>query len=158
MVFTSDVLTEDLEITGPLTATIYFESDREDTDIIVHLCDVYPDGKSLLISEGGLRTGIHCFNATETIEKPHKFEIDLWATSIVFAKGHAIRVSISSSNFPRYEKNMNMGLLHGPSGKGTVAKNKVFVGNKHRSHITLPVVKHAPTTDRPSTSSNTDES
>lgn len=159
LVFTSPILEEDVEMTGPLSGTIYFDSDRDDTDLILRLCDVYPDGKSLLIAEGGLRTGVVCLNKKLEKGKPHPYIVNLSSTSIVFAKGHAIRVSVSSSNYPRYEKNMNLGLLGRNSTEGVVAKNQVFVGQKYPSHLLLPVIKkNGSTTVRPPASPDTNES
>lgn len=143
LAFTTEQLREDLEVTGPLSATLFFSSDQPDTDIVVRLCDVYPDGRSILISEGGCRLGI--MNHQKEIEQVNgvrKIDIDLWATSIVFAKGHAIRLSVSSSNYPRYEKNMNIGLLGLNTGKFHIAKNQLCVGGKYSSHLLLPVVRY----------------
>lgn len=147
LVFTTDPLLKDVEVTGPLSATLYFASDQPDTDVVLRLCDVYPDGRSILISEGGVRLGIMCFQKDETCEqKPNKvreLKIDLWATSMVFAKGHAIRLSVSSSSYPRYEKNMNIGLLGSNSGKCQTARNKVFMGEKTPSRLFLPIVQQS---------------
>lgn len=144
LVFTSDRLEEDVEVTGPLSAILFFSSDQPDTDIVVRLCDVYPDGRSILISEGGYRLGVMCLSNEEKSKyNPNTIleaKIDLWATSLVFAKGHAIRVSISSSNYPRYEKNMNIGLLEANTGKYQVAHNKFYMGKKHPSRLILPIV------------------
>lgn len=136
LVFTSDKLSEDVEVTGPLSATLFLNSDQKDTDIVVRLCDVYPDGRSILISEGGSRLGVTHFQNEEKIQK---ITIDLVATSLVFAKDHAIRISVSGSSFPRYEKNMNIGLLDTNTGKYQVAKNTIYMGEKYPSHITLPI-------------------
>jgi predicted acyl esterase len=146
LVFTSAKLEEDSEVTGPLTATLFFSSDQQDTDIVVRLCDVYPDGRSILISEGGCRLGLTCYpkQATQRFRANEIFEIkvDLWATSLVFAKGHAIRLSVSSSSYPRYEKNRNIGLLGVNTGKYHVAQNKLYMGKKYPSRLILPVVQH----------------
>ncbi|MCE2983962.1 MAG: CocE/NonD family hydrolase [Parachlamydia sp.] len=144
LVFTTEPLDEDVEMTGNLSATLYVMSDRPDTDIIVKLCDVYPDGKSILISEGGSRLGHLCYEEKGEKFKPGqsaKIEVDLWATSLVFAKGHSIRVTVSSSNYPRYEKNMNVGLIGSRKGESKIAKNTVLMGEKYPSHILLPIVR-----------------
>ena len=146
LVFTSDKLAEDIEVTGPIAATLYFKTDRKDTDIVVRLCDVYPDGRSILISEGGCRLGVMCYQTEEKqsdqAEKVHEAKIDLWATSMVFAKGHAIRLSVSSSSYPRFEKNMNIGLLGGNTGKYVEACNSIYMGDKYPSRLLLPIVSH----------------
>ncbi len=74
-------------------------------------------------------------------DKPLELNIDLSATSIVFAEGHAIRVSVSSSNYPRYEKNMNVGVLGSRTGKYKLAKNTIFFGEKYPSRLILPIVR-----------------
>ena len=118
-----------------------------DTDVVLRLCDVYPDGRSVLISEGGYRLGVMCFqkdkDCKENANKVHELKIDLWATSMVFAKGHAIRLSVSSSSFPRFEKNMNVGLFGSHTGKYQTAKNRVLMGEKTPSRLFLPIVQEA---------------
>jgi predicted acyl esterase len=145
LVFTSDKLSEDLEVTGSLSTTLFFASDQRDTDIIVRLCDVYPDGRSILISEGSYRIGVMCYQKGGKAEYKAndilEVNVDLWATSIVFAKGHAIRLSVSSSNYPRFEKNLNVGLLGINSGKHQVAKNKLYMDAEHPSCLILPIVR-----------------
>jgi predicted acyl esterase len=145
LIFTSDKLQEDLEVTGPISATLFFKTDQKDTDVVLRLCDVYPDGKSVLISEGGYRLGLHCYqtdlNPSAQTDKIYEVKIDLWATSMVFAKGHAIRLSVSSSNYPRLEKNLNVGFLGSNMGKSALAHNILYMGEKYPSHIVLPIVK-----------------
>ncbi|WP_068471333.1 CocE/NonD family hydrolase [Candidatus Protochlamydia phocaeensis] len=145
LVFTSEPLEEDIEVTGNLSAKLFFASDQKDTDLVIRLCDVYPDGRSILISEGSYRLGVMCFQSEQPQElkpnQPIPITIDLWATSIVFAKGHSIRLSISSSSYPRYEKNMNVGLIGGNTGKFKVAKNMLYVGEKFPSYLLLPIVR-----------------
>lgn len=144
LVFTSSKLEEDCEVTGPLSAKLFFSSDREDTDLVVRLCDVYPDGKSVLISEGGARLGV--LRKTKGKEKmkpeePIEVDIDLASTSLVFAKGHAIRLLVSSSSYPRYEKNRNVGLVGANKGKCRVGHQTVYMGEKTPSRLILPIVK-----------------
>ncbi len=143
LVFTTPALKEDIEVTGNLKAKLYFTTDQQDTDMIMHLCDVYPDGRSILISEGGYRlaTMQGVKGNSSQPNHPVEAEINLWATSIVFAKGHSIRVTVSSSNYPRYEKNMNIGLFGTHSGRCHVALNTIYVGTEYPSQIILPIVK-----------------
>jgi uncharacterized protein len=145
LVYTSDPLQEDMEVTGNLAAKIFFASTQPDTDIVVRLTDVYPDGRSILIADGGYRLGILCYQGEGQSkfnpEEPVEVNIDLGATSIVFAKGHAIRISVSSSNYPRFEKNMNVGLLGSNTGKFKLSTNAVFMGERYPSNVTLPVVR-----------------
>jgi len=132
LVFTSEPLKEDLEVTGRIIAKIYFSSNRPETDVVVRLTDVYPDGKSILIVDGLKRTcGLENFSESKLCE----VEVDLWSTSMVFAKGHSIRVSVSSSNYPKYEKNLNGGK------EPVIADNSVHFGGAQPSQILLPIIK-----------------
>lgn len=154
LVFTSDLLKEDVEVTGPISATLYFKTDQKDTDIVLRLCDVYPDGRSILISEGGYRLGVMCHQTGQGLsiqnDKIYEAKIDLWATSMVFAKGHAIRLSVSSSSYPRFEKNMNIGLVGSNTGKSVLATNSLYLGEKYPSRLFLPIVKTAKEASLPS--------
>lgn len=140
LVFSTPPLKEDVEVTGQLIAKLYFTTDQKDTDFVVRLCDVYPDGRSILVTEGGYRLAT-MNKGKESHHEPVEVEIDLLATSIVFAKGHSIRISVSSSNYPRYEKNMNVGLYGCHTGKCHVAKNTLHMGPEHPSRVILPVVE-----------------
>mgnify|MGYP002078014823 CR=1 FL=1 len=134
-----------MEVTGSLAAVLFFSSDQCDTDIVVRLCDLYPDGRSILIAEGGCRLGV--IKHETGIQSDHKpgevarVDVDLWATSFVFAKGHAIRVSVSSSSYPRYEKNPNVGLFGTNRGCCKVGKNTLHMGPQYPSRVVLPCVR-----------------
>lgn len=145
LIFTSHIAPADVEITGPLSATLYFASDQKDTDVVLRFCDVYPDGRSILISEGGYRMGVMCYRYGEQKDfdpsTPIKIDIDLWSTSFVLAKGHALRLTVSSSNYPRYEKNLNVGLIGSHAGKSNIAKNTLYMGEKFPSCLKLPIVR-----------------
>lgn len=144
IVFTSPPLEEDLEVTGFLSAKIFFSTEAHDTDLVVRLSDVYPDGKSLLISDNAVRLGSLSRDACcATLGVPQEVPIDLHATSIVFAKGHRIRLSITSSNYPRFEKNLNVALDKegNPTTCAKVAKNTVWVGLKTPSRLILPIIR-----------------
>ncbi|MDI9431618.1 MAG: CocE/NonD family hydrolase, partial [Planctomycetota bacterium] len=114
-----------------------------DTDFTAKLCDVYPDGRSMLVLDGIVRARHR--NSMETSEplerdKIYEFEIDLWATSLVFSPGHRMRVALSSSNAPRFEPNPNTGRPSGADDKAEVATNTIYINAEHPSHIVLPVV------------------
>lgn len=145
LVFTSEHLEKDVEVTGPISATLYFKTDQKDTDFVLRLCDVYPDGRSILITEGGYRLGVMCYQTGDEpivqSEKIYEVKIDLWATSLVFAKGHAMRLSVSSSNYPRLEKNQNVGLLGNYTGQSIQAQNTLYMGEKYPSCLFLPIVE-----------------
>jgi predicted acyl esterase len=135
LVFTSEPLEEDLEITGRMSADIYFSSDCDETDLAISFTDVYPDGKSLLVSDG-------LSHVTGLKDETQLIKIDLLSTSMVFAKGHRFRVTISSANYPSYEKSMNPKKMNnGVVFEGGVARNTVHTGKLTASCVNLPVVK-----------------
>lgn len=128
VVFTTSPMSEDMEVTGNITAKLYIACDKPEADVVVRLTDVYPDGRSILIADGLLHLDHLTLNQTQ------EAIVDLWSTSIVFAKGHRIRISISGSNFPRYEKCLR------ESSTGII-NNILFVGSDFPSQVILPVVR-----------------
>lgn len=143
LTFTSEPLEDFLEITGKIRAKLWVSSSARDTDFTARLCDVYPDGRSMLIVDGILRARFReSFSKDKLLEpgKVYPLEIDLWQTSLVFSKGHRVRVSISSSNAPRFEPNPNTGKLPGEDDTTAVATNTVYMDAERPSHILLPVV------------------
>lgn len=142
--FTSEPLTEPIEVTGRLTANLVIVSDRVDTDFAVKLCDVYPDGRSMCVADGlarcRLRKGYDRL-APLTPGEPTPVEVDLWSTSMMFNRGHRIRVSVTSSNYPKYDVNVNTGWPAWPMGPVLRAHNRVLCDRVRQSHIVLPVVE-----------------
>lgn len=142
LLFTTEPLKEPLEVTGRITARLFISSDCPDTDFTVKLTDVHPDGKSLLVTDGIRRASLrNSYEKNEPLAlgEVYELEIDLWSTSLIFNKGHRIRVAVSSSNSPRFEPNPNTGDAHPVPGKSRVAKNTVHLSAKHPSAIVLPV-------------------
>lgn len=141
--FTTPPLDEPLEVTGRLTAVLVITSDRVDTDFAVRLTDVYPDGRSMLIADGlarcRYRRGLDRLAPLEP-GTPTEIEVDLWSTSIIFNQGHRIRVSITSSNYPRFDVNPNTGWPAWPMGPMLTARNEILCDRTHASHIVLPVI------------------
>lgn len=138
VIYTSAPLEQDLEVTGYLKAKLYVDSDKEDTAFSVRLTDLYPDGKSVLISDGVARLS-HAKKVSKVITAPYPIEIDLWATSQVFAKGHQLRIIVTSSNYPRFEKNFNTVKRAHEKPDPQIAENKIFTGTNQASHLILPV-------------------
>ncbi|MCX7958060.1 MAG: CocE/NonD family hydrolase [Deltaproteobacteria bacterium] len=141
LVFTTDVLQKPMEITGRVKAHLFVSIDRKDTDIMVRLSDVYPDGKSYLIMDGAQR--IAARNSREELNFVNPGEIvevvvDLWSTSIILNKGHKLRMTVSSSNYPRFEKNYNDGSSYGQVGAQLPVNVKLYHNQKYRSYIELP--------------------
>jgi putative CocE/NonD family hydrolase len=114
LTYTTAALTSTIEVTGTIRATIWIQTDAVDTDVSVRVSDVYPDGRSMLITEGILRTRFRNGSfASETLMVPNtptRIDVDLWPTSIVFNTGHRIGVAVTSSNSPRFEPNPNTGV------------------------------------------------
>ena len=144
LVYTTPPLAEDLEVTGPVTVKLYASSSARDTDFTGKLVDVYPDGaKAVNLTDGIIRARYR--NGTENAEllapgQVYEYTIDLWATSNVFKKGHQIRLDISSSNFPRFDRNPNTGDPVGEGGRTEKATQTILHDASHRSHLVLPVV------------------
>ncbi len=142
IVFTTDVLSEPVWITGPVTARLFVSSDQVDTDFTVKLTDVYPDGRSMLITDGILR--MRNRNSLENWDfmepgEIYEIEIDLWSTAYIFNEGHQIRVSVSSSNAPRFLPNPNTADGYKKNLTVNVAENTLYVGSEHPSRLILPV-------------------
>jgi hypothetical protein len=142
LVFTSEPLSEPVEVTGRVRAYLWASGDAPDTDFAVKLCDVYPDGRSINICEGILRARFRDSLEQEEMMKPgkvYKFPVDLWTTSIIFNKGHRIRVHITSSSSPGYDPNPNTGEPFRASDITRVAHNTIYMDASRSSHILLPV-------------------
>jgi putative CocE/NonD family hydrolase len=142
LLFSSEELKEPIEVTGRLSAKLFVSSDCPDTDFTVKLTDVYPDGRSMLVTDGILRARFHKSFETESLLEPgqvYELNVDLWSTSLVFNKGHRIRVAVSSSNSPRFEANPNTGKPFRADQETRVANNTLHLSLKYPSRIILPV-------------------
>jgi predicted acyl esterase len=142
LLFSTEELKEPVEVTGRITARLFVSSDCPDTDFTVKLCDVYPDGRSMLVTDGILRARYHKSFEEESFLEPGRVSeltVDLWSTSLVFNKGHRIRVAVSSSNSPRFEANPNTGRPFRADKETRVAKNMLHVSLKYPSCIVLPL-------------------
>ncbi len=143
LVYTSEPMQRELEVTGPVEASLFASSSALDTDWTARLLDVYPDGRSVNICEGILRARFR-----ESFQKPvllepgriYEFRIKMGVTSHAFLKGHRIRIQISSSNFPRFDRNLNNGGDLGIDPTMVVASQTVYHDSEHPSHILLPVI------------------
>ncbi len=142
LVFTTEPLSQPLEVTGHVQAHLEIASDAPDTDFFVKLCDVYPDGRSINICEGQLRARFREGFEKERFLKPGQVTplmIDLWSTSIIFNKGHRLRALVTSSSFPGYDPNPNTGDPFRANDHTRIAHNSVFLDGKHASYLILPV-------------------
>ena len=152
LLYTSEVLREDYTVLGAVHATLFAATDAPDTDFVVRLVDVYPDGRAIVVTDGVIRASAReSYPAPGVISsvKPSRIEpgrvyeycVDLWETGITFRAGHRIRVEVTSSSFPRWERNPNTGESGVNSAHTEVARQRVFHDPEHPSHVTLTVVK-----------------
>ena len=143
LVYTGDVLQDELEVTGPLEVVLYADTSAPDTDFTAKLVDVHPDGYAQNIIDGMVRCRYRDSRQHPQAMTPGEvteLRIDLWGTSHVFLPGHRLRLEVSSSNFPRFDRNLNTG---GDQATGTtweVAHQRVHHNSRYRSHILLPVI------------------
>jgi hypothetical protein len=142
LVFTSEALSEPVEVTGHIYADLFISSDCPDTDFTVKLSDVYPDGRSMIVSDGIMRARFRESFEREAFLEPgeaYELRVDLWSTSLIFNKGHRIRAAVSSSNSPRFEPNPNTGKPLHADEETRVATNTLHLSKRHPSHIILPI-------------------
>jgi putative CocE/NonD family hydrolase len=142
LVYTSDELKEGVEVTGFIESTLYVSSDAKDTDFTIKLIDVYPDGTAYNLDETIQRARYRDGYEKEVfMKKGEVYKIDLtpMATSNYFKKGHRIRIEISSSNFPRFARNLNTGGNNYDESEGIVAHNSIHHSKQYPSHIKLPI-------------------
>jgi len=143
LVYTSEVVGDPLEVTGPLTVTLYAASSAPDTDFTAKLVDVHPDGYARNLADGIIRARYRDARTAPTPLTPGAvttFTIDLWATSHVFLPGHRLRLEISSSNFPRFDRNLNTGEDQATGTRWQTARQTIFHDHRYPSHIRLPVI------------------
>jgi putative CocE/NonD family hydrolase len=144
LVYTSPVLEADLTVIGPVEMKLYAESSARDTDFTARLTDVDPQGRSLVLTEGIIRGRYRkSLTATELLEPNvvDEFRITLCPVSHVFLAGHCLRLDISSSNFPRFSRNLNTGEDVATGTRMQTARQTVLHNGQYPSHIVLPVVE-----------------
>ncbi len=145
LVYTSSRLTTHRTIAGPVEVTLYASSSAPDTDFTAKLVDVEPDGYCMNLAEGILRVRYRNSIEREEFIEPgeiYQLSLDLWATAHTFQPGHRIRLEIASSNFPRFDRNMNRTEVPAETAlsDAQVAHQEVLHDSEHPSHISLPVV------------------
>jgi putative CocE/NonD family hydrolase len=143
LVYSAPPLDHDLEVTGPVRLEFFASSSAVDTDFTAKLVDVSPDGAAINLTEGILRAKYRDSQETPTPLVPgrvYPLAIDLWATSNVFRAGHRVRLEVSSSNFPRFDRNLNTGESATTSAKYVTATNTILHDAAHPSALVLPIV------------------
>ncbi len=152
LVYTSEPFADGIELTGPIVPTLYVSSDARDTDFTVKVLDVYPDGKAYNLDES-----IQRMRYREGYDKPlvwmekgkvYKVVLQPLTTSNYFAPGHRIRIEVSSSNFPRFDRNLNTGGNNYDEAKGVVARNSVHHSKQYPSSVTFTVVRGSATSSQ----------
>lgn len=143
--FTSGVLSEAVEVTGPVTATLFVSSSVVDTDFTVKLVDVHPDGRAINLCDGIQRMRYRDGLDRQELMEPdaiYEITVDLLATSNVFLPGHRLLVEVSSSNFPRFDRNSGTGgvIAREREADMTTALNRIHRGPRYPSRITLPLI------------------
>ncbi|MFC2169551.1 CocE/NonD family hydrolase [Acidobacteriota bacterium] len=144
LVYTTPVFEDGVEVTGPMQAVLYVSSSAKDTDFTVKIVDVFPDGTAYNIQEGILRARYRDGYDKKVWMNPegvYELKIDLYVTSNFFAPGHKIRVEISSSSFPRWERNLNTGGDNYDETEWLIAKNAVHHSIDYPSCIILPIIR-----------------
>jgi hypothetical protein len=132
-------------VIGPVETVLYAASSARDTDVVVRLCDVHPDGRSIFVTEGILRARYRNSNegdSTELLEPNEvaEYRIRCYPAAVVFKAGHRVRLDVTSSSFPRFSRNLNTGEDVGTGTRMEVARQTVLHTGAYPSHVVLPVV------------------
>jgi putative CocE/NonD family hydrolase len=144
LVYTTPELAEAVEVTGPIKMKLFAATSAKDTDWVARLVDVYPDGRAYNLQDGILRARYRGGkDKPESLLKPGKtyeYDIDLWATSNVYLPGHRIRLEITSSNFPRFDRNLNTGEDPATGTRMEKAQQTIYHSARYPSHVILPII------------------
>jgi putative CocE/NonD family hydrolase len=143
LVYSTPPLARDVEVTGPIAVTLWASTSAPDTDFTAKLVDVHPDGKAINLTDGIIRARFRQGTDQErpiTPNEPLEYTIDAWNTSNLFKAGHCIRLEISSSNFPRFDRNLNTGHTLGQDAEMQVAVQTILHDAAHPSRVTLPII------------------
>ena len=148
LVYSSPVLRDAVEVIGPIELRLFVSSSARDTDFTGKLVDVYPDGRAMILSEGILRARYReSFTDPELMEPETIYELrlNLWATANVFLPGHSIRLEVSSSNFPRFDRNSNTGGVIASESREQYhpAINRIYHDAAHPSRLILPIIERS---------------
>jgi len=144
LVYSTGILKESIEATGPVKVILYASSSAMNTDFTAKLVDVCPDGRAIRLCEGIIRASFRNPEAPPSAIQPnkvYKYNISLWSTSNLFKEGHQIRVEISSSNFPRFDRNLNTGIFPAIDTTFEKATQTIYHSREYPSCIVLPVIE-----------------
>jgi uncharacterized protein len=143
LIYSTKPLAEDMEVTGPVTLELWAKSSAVDTDLTAKLVDVSPEGFAMNLADGILRMRYRDSQEKAQLMNPdqvYKISVDLWATSNVFKKGHVMRLEVSSSNFPRFDRNLNTGANQATSREFVSATNTILHDAEHPSALVAPLI------------------
>lgn len=142
LLYTSEALAQDTEVTGPISVKLWASSEGRDTDFVACLVDVWPDGFAQNLTDGIIRARYRNGDTPELLEPDqiYEFNLDLWSTSNVFKAGHRIRLDITSSNFPRWDRNLNTGEPFGTDSEGKAVRQVIHHDAEHPSYLLLPII------------------
>ena len=143
LVYTTEPLKQDLEVTGPVTARLFIATSAKDSDFTVKLVDVYPNGKAMNVCDGIVAARYRKSFEKSLLLTPNRvyeLGVDMWFTSQVFKVGHRLRVEVSSSNFPHFARNLNTGKLSGTSKEILQAHQTVYHDSSRPSYTCLPII------------------
>jgi hypothetical protein len=150
LVYTSPVLNQEIEVTGPVRVILYISTSANDTDFTAKLVDVEPDGRPLIVTDGIQRLRYRLSLLDPVFVKrnaPYRIGIDAGVTSYVFSRGHRLRLEVSSSNFPKFDRNLNSTQPNADQKKIVKVRQTVFHDSRYRSAIILPVIPKGPSTE-----------
>lgn len=141
--FTTEAFTKETEFTGPITARIYASTTATDTDFMVKLVVIRPDGMSFNLVDGVIRARYREGYESPKLIEPGKvlaYDLDMWATSYAMQPGEKLRIDFTSSNFPRLNRNPNTGATFGETTELQSATQSIFLDSEYPSHIVLPLI------------------
>jgi len=146
--YSTPVLEKPVEVTGPIELVLSISSSARDTDFTGKLVDVYPDGRAEILTDGILRARYRESFSEPRLLQPgqiYEMHLDLWATSNLFKAGHRIRLEVTSSNFPRFDRNTNTGgTIETETEKDFVqVVNRVYHDSVHPSYLVLPIIERS---------------
>ena len=143
MTFTSEPLVHDLLVSGAVSAHLSASSSAVDTDWVVRLCDVFPDGRSLNVVEGIQRARFRESASAPSLLQPghiYDYTVRMSATEYLFRAGHRLRITVGSSSYPRWSRNLNVAAFPEQAVEWTVARNAIHVDAAHPSWVELPIL------------------
>ena len=147
LVYTSELLTEDLEVCGPIRVKLSAASSAQDTDFMAKLIDVWPNGFAQRLTDGMVRARFHSGMDKPSLIEPSRiydYDLDLWNTCQAYKKGHRIRLEISSSAFPKYDRNLNTGEALGTTARMLKAEQTIHHEHGRLSYVILPIISPKP--------------